>query len=41
VSVEEVRALRAQFDADKKAVRGDLPDVVDMMLATGVLGRVS
>jgi integrase len=41
LSVEEVHALRAQLRADKKAVRGDLPEVVDMMLATGArIGEV-
>jgi integrase len=41
LSVEEVHALRAQLRGDKKAMRGDLPAVVDMMLATGCrLGEV-
>jgi site-specific recombinase XerD len=38
LSVDEVRALRAQLRADTKAVRGDLPAVVDIMLATGFGG---
>ena len=35
LTVAEVRALRAGLRADKRAVRGDVPDVVDAMLATG------
>lgn len=35
LTVAEVRALRSGLRADKRAVRGDLPDVVDAMLATG------
>ena len=35
LTVTEVRALRAGLRADKRAVRGDVPDVVDAMLATG------
>jgi integrase len=35
LSAEEVRALRAQLRADKKAGRGDLPDVVNVTLGTG------
>lgn len=35
LTVAEVRALRHGLRTDKKAVRGDVPDVVDAMLATG------
>ncbi|MDR1441181.1 MAG: tyrosine-type recombinase/integrase [Bifidobacteriaceae bacterium] len=35
LSGEEVKALRAQIRRDKAAIRADLPDVVDLMLATG------
>jgi integrase len=35
LTVSEVRSLRAGLRADKRAIRGDVPDVVDAMLATG------
>jgi integrase len=35
LTVDEVRQLRAALRKDKKAARGDLPDVIDLMLATG------
>jgi integrase len=35
LTVPEVRALRTGLRSDRKAVRGDVPDVVDAMLATG------
>ena len=41
LSVAEVRALRVGLRNDSKAVRGDVPDVVDAMLATGArIGEV-
>lgn len=35
LEVSEVRALRAGLRTDKRAVKADVPDVVDAMLATG------
>ncbi|MBU4214302.1 MAG: site-specific integrase [Actinobacteria bacterium] len=35
LAMAEVKALRASLAADKRAVRADLPDLVDVMLATG------
>lgn len=36
LSVEQVRELRAQLARDQSCVERDLPDLVDMMLATGL-----
>ncbi|MGW5521680.1 tyrosine-type recombinase/integrase [Gordonia sp. NPDC003950] len=36
LSIEEVRDLRTRLRADPKAVRSDVPDVVDFLVATGV-----
>ncbi|MDR1118506.1 MAG: tyrosine-type recombinase/integrase [Bifidobacteriaceae bacterium] len=35
LTLEQVRELRAQLRSDAKAARWDLPDVVDLMIATG------
>ncbi len=35
LTVTEVRAVRLGLRSDQKAIRGDVPDVVDAMLATG------
>ena len=36
LSVAEIRKLRAWLNDDEKAREGDLPDLVDMLLATGL-----
>lgn len=35
LSVEDIRALRAKLRDDKKAVSADLPDCIDMLIASG------
>jgi integrase len=42
LTLDEVRDLRAKIAADQKAVDWDLPDLVDMMMATGLrIGETS